>query len=291
MYLINKFISPSQETQSRMSLQDYDLGLVIGEGSFSLCRLARRRSDGKLFAMKIVSKAHVFKLGKVAYVQQERNILTSLIHPNIIRLYCCFHDERFLYFVLELASFGDLQMLIKQNGPLPLPVVKLYTSQLVSALCHLREKKVIHRDLKPANVLISDDMTLKLTDFGTAKKDSQNDSDTPVSPSFAGSALYVPPEMLEGGQFSYATDLWSLGCIIFEMLTGRSPFNAKTDYLTFQLILTCTYTFPPSFDEDTKCLVRSLLKRHPEERLGFKNLQYLTNHRFFSDLDNILPFR
>ncbi|KAL0210444.1 hypothetical protein RCL1_004880 [Eukaryota sp. TZLM3-RCL] len=266
------------------SIDDLELGPVIGEGSYAVIRLARRKSDGTLFAIKIISKAHVLRLNKVSYVQQERNVLASVSHPNVISLLACFQDSRFLYFVLELATCGDLQVFIKKNGPLPQPVVEFYSLQLISALHYLRSVDVIHRDLKPSNVLIADNKSLKLTDFGTAKPGANNVAEqAQVAPSFAGTAAYVPPEMLESGEFSLATDLWSLGCVIYEMIEGSPPFVANTDYLTFQLILEGSVTFSEKFSEDARNLILSLLHKNPLERLGIDDVSSISRHPFFQN--------
>ncbi|KAL0218578.1 hypothetical protein P9112_004231 [Eukaryota sp. TZLM1-RC] len=270
-----------------MKLDEFDLGPVIGEGAYAVIRLGRHRVNGTLFAIKIISKAHVYKLNKVSYVQQERTVLSSVSHPNIIRLHSCFQDERFLYFVLELATRGDLQMLIKKNGPLPIPIVCHYALEIISALHYLRTHNIIHRDLKPSNILIAEDYSLKLTDFGTAKT---NKDDTVPTQSFAGTASYVAPEMLESGEFSLATDLWSLGIVIYELIEGSPPFAGSTDYLTFQLIMDGAISFSSRFSAEAQDLITKLLNRDPLLRFGLKDASLIANHPFFSCPDPTVDF-
>lgn len=172
--------------------------------------------------------------------------------------------------------------------------VRFYAAELVAALEHMHSLGIIHRDLKPENILFNDDMHIQITDFGTAKEIDENSHQLPASEpqssSFVGTAQYVSPELLNDKQICVASDLWALGCIIFQMLTGKLPFRAPNEYLTFQQVINCRYSFPEDeeFDPDARDLVENLLKLDPKSRIGSEQCggyARLKSHPFFEGVD------
>lgn len=175
---------------------------------------------------------------------------------------------------------------LPQNGNLNLECAKFYAAELVHTLDYLHNTvNIIHRDLKPENVLLSDTMHLKLTDFGTAKK--LTDGQTRVrTASFLGTAEYIAPECLaDEPEVCRASDLWALGCIIYQMLSGRPPFHGDTQFLTFEQVREGKVTFSPHFPYHAKCLIQSLLVQDPDARLGASGYEALKNHPFFEGID------
>ncbi|KAG4095301.1 Pkinase-domain-containing protein [Neocallimastix lanati (nom. inval.)] len=269
--------------------QDFDFFETIGEGSYSTVTHAREKSTGKEFAIKILNKKHIIKEKKVKYVNVEKTVLNKIHnHPLIVKLYYTFQDKYSLYFVLDLAEKGDLLGYIHKMGSFDLECTKFYVAEVVSALEYLHKKDIIHRDLKPENILITQNMHIKLTDFGTAKI-IENEEDNNRANSFVGTAEYVSPELLNDKATCKSSDFWALGCIIYQLLAGRPPFKASNEYQTFQKILKMEYTLPDEIPEVAKDLIKKLLVEDPNHRIGADTpegggYEALKSHPFFEGI-------
>ncbi|KAF8548443.1 kinase-like protein, partial [Imleria badia] len=230
---------------------------------------ARYARSGQEYAIKILDKNHLIRKEKMLVALAEKNTLVKLGagHPGIIHLHWTFQDEWSLFFVLDLAPNGEMQSRISRMGSLSLACARYYTAQIVDAIEYMHDKDVIHRDLKPENLLLDSEFRIKITDFGTGKilENSEERAN-----SFVGTAQYVSPELLERNETSKrrVSDLWSLGCIVFQMIAGKFAFQGLSEYLTWQKIKSLDYSFPPGFDEDAKDFVSQLLVRDPLQRLG-----------------------
>nr|CAB3264758.1 3-phosphoinositide-dependent protein kinase 1-like [Phallusia mammillata] len=282
--------SPARSSQSKKKRrEDFRFGPTLGEGSYSTVVLACEIATGKEFAIKILQKRHIIKEKKVPQVEREKKVLSRLDHPFFVQLYFTFQDTEQLYFGLSVARKGELREKIKQLGKFDLECARFYSAQIVSALEHLHSLNIVHRDLKPENILFNDKLQIQITDFGTAKELPQDDSgDSPRTSSFVGTAQYVSPELLKDKEICTASDLWALGCIIYQMLVGNYPFKAPNEYLTFQQILACKYEFPEEFDREAKDIIEQLLQLEPLERLGSKTrggYQALKSHKFFTGIE------
>ena len=206
-------------------------------------------------------------------------------HPNIVSLFCTFSDPNHLYYVLELCPNGELLTWLKKFGNFDLNTVRFYTAEIALALEFLHKHNIIHRDLKPENLLLTASMHLKLTDFGTSKELEGSDT-LARSNSFVGTAEYVCPELLSIKETSAASDLWALGAIVYQLITGRMPFHGATQYLTFQNVLNRQFSYPQQpFDAHARDLVDGLLALEPAKRLGAAGYEPLKAHPFFAGLD------
>ncbi|KAK3673326.1 serine/threonine protein kinase [Recurvomyces mirabilis] len=288
----------SGQSQTRIvkkGVKDFNFGRTLGEGSYSTVLAATDRQTLKEYAIKVLDKRHIIKEKKVKYVNIERDTLNRLTeHPGIVRLYYTFQDERSLYFVLDLASGGELLGVLKKMGSFDVECTRFYGAQILDSVAYMHSRGVIHRDLKPENVLLDRDMHVKITDFGTAKilpdprtsgagsqeapGDPTDGAGTDRAVSFVGTAEYVSPELLRDKNACKASDLWAFGCIIYQLLAGRPPFKAANEYLTFQKILALAYTFPDGFPDVARDLVERLLVLEPSNRLPVEHIQ---NHQFF----------
>ncbi|KAI4175075.1 MAG: hypothetical protein LQ348_006238 [Seirophora lacunosa] len=280
----------------KKGFRDFAFGRTLGEGSYSTVMAATDRETGKEFAIKVLDKRHIIKEKKVKYVNVEKDTLNRLTdHPGVVRLYYTFQDEKSLYFVLDLASNGELLGVLKRLTTFDEGCTKFYGAEILDTIDFMHARGVIHRDLKPENVLLDEHMHVKITDFGTAKlldslKDAQKTNGIPEAAelldgsevnkanSFVGTAEYVSPELLRDKTACKASDLWAFGCIVYQLLAGRPPFKAANEYLTFQKILGLEYEFPIGFPDVARDLVERLLVLEPSSRLS---IEHIKNHQFF----------
>ena len=281
----------------KKGVKDFHFGRTLGEGSYSTVIAATDRQTGKEYAIKVLDKRHIIKEKKVKYVNIEKDTLNRLTdHPGVVRLYYTFQDEQSLYFVLDLASSGELLGVLKRMTTFDEECTRFYGAEILDTIDYMHARGVIHRDLKPENVLLDDSMHVKITDFGTAKildmpkKPPPNGDHSPgagnpmdgsednKANSFVGTAEYVSPELLTDKRACKASDLWAFGCIIYQLLAGRPPFKAANEYLTFQKIVALEYQFPKGFPEVAKDLVERLLVLDPASRLS---IEHIKNHEFF----------
>ncbi|ELR17338.1 serine/threonineprotein kinase [Acanthamoeba castellanii str. Neff] len=223
---------------TKRTVQDFEFGKVLGEGSYGQVRAARDIATGLLLAIKILDKRHVVKENKVEQVKREKQILESLSHPNIIHLYGTFQDNNSLFFAMEYCPNGELHQHLKRLGSFNLECTQFYIAELVSALEYLHSQGIVHRDIKPENMLLGANFHLKLIDFGTAK--SVGPDQYARSTSFVGTAEYVPPELLNE-HYSVKS------CVLYQFLAGKSPFRGANDYKTFRKIKKLKIKFPTDF--------------------------------------------
>ncbi|KAL9539199.1 hypothetical protein PS6_011305 [Mucor atramentarius] len=285
----------------RRIVTDFDYGEILGEGSYSTdieleSNKRRDKRTGKQYAIKRLDKAHIVKNNKVKYVMIERDALSRMNHPGIVKLYWTYKDNRSLYFVLDLAKNGELYTYIRRLAPFDLETTKFYAAEILLSIEHIHSRGVIHRDIKPENILLDDHLHIKVTDFGSAKIINEGESaasgdeenTATAARSFVGTAEYVSPELLRSDVVSKEADMWAFGCVIYQMLSGKSPFKAATDYLIFQKIKNLDYVMPDEFPPAAKDIVKRLLTSEPEKRFGSAatgGIGAIKEHPFFEGID------
>ena len=274
----------SSSSSSTLSLKpsDFFFGRCLGEGSYARVVHAKLKSNDNQFAVKIMEKRHIQKEGKIKSVMMEKEILSKLSHPFVVQLCFSFQDADYLYIGLELVPGGELASYVNEcrkdnevrgfrDTGCSLVFSRFCAAELVEGLEYLHQSGILHRDFKPENVLITAKGHIKIADFGTA---FNSGSSNEVGMEFVGTAEYVSPEVLRGDAegASRGSDLWALGCVIYFMAFGKTPFHGATEYLTFQYITAyCNGERSldiPKIDESLSGILEALMKPEANKRLG-----------------------
>ncbi|EKE41895.1 hypothetical protein ENUP19_0121G0071 [Entamoeba nuttalli] len=262
---------------------NFIFGDTLGEGSFGAVILTTDKDDNKQYATKILDKQQIIKLKKHATVKRERDIMSMCHSPYIVKLFYTFQNPTSLFYVLELCPNRDMKYYFLKYGSFSEKVTQFYISEITMALKYLHSLNIIHRDLKPENILLDRNMHIKITDFGTACVQTPNDP--PRKSSFVGTPEYVAPEIINGQiGFSKAVDMWSLGCMLFQFLTGEFPFRGKSDKLTFDAINACAPSYPHNMPINAKDLCQKLMVLDMNNRIGVKSADELLSHPFFTGI-------
>jgi len=260
---------------------DFELLTVIGKGSFGKVMQVRKKDDGKIYAMKVLRKDTIVARKQVAHTKAEKNILMKIQHPFIVNLNYAFQTKDKLYMILDYINGGELFFHLKKEGRFAESRVKMYAAEIVCALAHLHSLDIVYRDLKPENILLDSDGHICITDFGLSKK-LEADGGTHT---FCGTPEYLAPEVLKGHGHGIAVDWWSLGTLLFEMMTGLPPFYAQNVNVMYQKILSGELRFPNYISEEAKSLLEGLLTRDPALRLGTKGGDEVKGHPWFADVE------
>ena len=192
----------------------YEILKILGEGGYGKAFLVKRKSDNQLLVAKTI-KLSILSCSKTG--MNEVNILSSLNHPNIISYIESFIHNDFLYIIMEYADGGDLSLKIQKHGKLftEEEILKMFT-QLVLAIQYIHDNKILHRDIKPQNIFLTKNGDIKLGDFGIAKV---LDYTMQLCKTQIGTFFYLSPEICEGKSYNSKSDIWSLGCVLYEMCT------------------------------------------------------------------------
>ncbi|WVQ73119.1 hypothetical protein IAR50_002683 [Cryptococcus sp. DSM 104548] len=247
-----------------LSLPSFQIGRPLGKGKFGRVYLARSKQPPHfIVALKCLHKAEIIQ-GKVEnQVRREIEIQQNLRHPNILRLYGYFHDTKRIFLVLEYAAKGELYKQLSRVGKFDEKRSSRYIAQMADALLYLHRKHVIHRDIKPENLLIGLNGELKIGDFGWSVHAPSNRRST-----LCGTLDYLPPEMVEGKEHTAAVDLWALGVLTYEFVSGGPPFeDLSGSAATYRRIRKVDLHVPSSVSPECTDLIKRLLRYNPEERL------------------------
>lgn len=281
-----------QPNPENISLDHFKELKRIGEGNFSDIYSALNIFDKKTYAIKIINKAKLSRVRKEADIFMERHCLKKLLgSPYVIEIYSTFQDDLNLFIHFEYVPGGELWNEVKVFGLDSLSLVRYYFAQIISAVEYIHSKGIVHRDLKLENILLDQNKNVKLVDFGTAKdmfnpeiKGSGNSAKgKKVYENFVGTPNFMAPECVRDKSSDYRSDIWSLGCILFQLINGFPPFIGGSDYLIFQKSINDDPIFPEGvFSEDLKQMILWILKKEPEKR---PTLNDIKSHEFFKGVD------
>jgi hypothetical protein len=251
----------------------------IGSGSFGIVYKVSKLNNGQIFAMKSLSKPALQKQKQLKYAISECKIMKQLNHPFIVPLFYAFQTPKYLYLILELCPNGDLLGLLEKKGQIEENVARFYLAEVILALEYLHEADIIYRDLKPANVLIASDFHVKLADFGLAKEKVNK-----INPAMtmAGSPAYLPPEIVAKKGATAASDIYGLGPLLYELLTGKTPYYSDDIDLLFQNIKIGKLSFPEFVSGHARDFIGSVMNKEPAKR---PQISQIKRHPFFRKMD------
>ncbi|XP_074255115.1 serine/threonine-protein kinase 36 isoform X2 [Saimiri boliviensis] len=248
-------------------MEKYHVLEMIGEGSFGRVYKGRRKYSAQVVALKFIPK-----LGRsekeLRNLQREIEIMRGLRHPNIVHMLDSFETDKEVVVVTDYAE-GELFQILEDDGKLPEDQVQVIAAQLVSALYYLHSHRILHRDMKPQNILLAKGGGIKLCDFGFARAMSTN---TMVLTSIKGTPLYMSPELVEERPYDHTADLWSVGCILYELAVGTPPFYATSIFQLVSLILKDPVRWPSTISPCFKNFLQGLLTKDPRQRLSWPDL-------------------
>lgn len=286
------FLSPTVKSGierecNRNDFETFD-NKPLGKGGFGEVWKVRNKITNKLFAIKLISKSKVIKDNMVDQINREIEIMYKIDHPYIIKLYNHYEDDDYLYLIMELASKGQLYSLLKRAKKLDEKTVVQFMKEIISSVQYLHsfDPPIIHRDIKLENILLDHDNKAKLGDFGWSNfLETEKTRDT-----YAGTPEYLAPEMVMKTGHDTGVDIWALGVLIFEMLTGRTPFLGSDVNTLYSDIKNVKIKWTDDFNILAKDLVGKILRFKSQDRL---TLDQILSHPWFKDtplLRQILPF-
>ena len=247
---------------------------LLGNGHFGVVRLGTLISNpSKKFAIKTIDKQKVKK--ELHLLKRELEILKTLDHPNIVKFYETYQDEKYFHLVMEYLSGGELLDRLIKNGSVPEQESKVLMLKIFSAIKYLHERGITHRDLKPENFLFSDktkDAEIKIIDFGLSKQfdiSHEEANTTKALKTIVGTAFYVAPEVLQG-KYDYRCDNWSLGVIAYTLLCGNPPFMGQNNKEIFSKVVKGKFHFVPNewrlISKEAQDFISKLLCLNVEKR-------------------------
>lgn len=301
-------------------VSDFEPITVLGQGAYGKVLLVRHLESGKLFAQKQLKKASILVAAKtqsslstskgsnndkrnlqndlssdekskidkkIERTMAERDILAKIRHQFIVKLFYALQDASKIYLYLEFVPGGELFHHLNSTNFLDEKTASFYAAEMALALRHLHDVGVVYRDLKPENCLLDSNGHLVLTDFGLSKiSTSQGGDGADRCNSIIGTPEYMAPEVLRGEDYSFAVDWWSLGTVIYDMLSGKPPFTGNNHKTISNKILKNKITYPFYFSADAKQLLQKLLNKNPAKRMDVDSeFDKFTKLRFFRHID------
>ncbi|KAF0685748.1 Aste57867_22356 [Aphanomyces stellatus] len=277
----------STVAQAKVTIEDFDLLKVLGKGSFGKVMMVRKKDNQKIYAMKTLRKAALIKRNQLLHTKTERNILQQIKHPFLTTLSYAFQTPEKLYLVMDYCPGGELFFWLKKDRRFSQNKARLFAAEILLALQELHSHDIIYRDLKPENILLDLEGHIRLTDFGLSKEAVTGAGAQGGTKTFCGTPEYLAPEILENKGHGKAVDWWSLGTLIYEMLTGLPPFYDQNMQRMYDKIINAPLRFPSFMSAEAKSLLTGLLQRKVSDRLGSgpTDGEEIKSHPFFAGLD------
>jgi protein kinase A len=263
---------------THFTLDSFDLGRVIGTGGCAYVRVAYCKAINKPAVIKTYSKAQLIQSAELRHCRNELQTLGTIRSLWIPRLLGSGQDERTVFLVMDFIQGGEVFRLLRQLGRFTLREVEFYAAEVFCALCDLHMWRFIYRDLKPEHLLLDSEGHVKIVDLHLTKFMKSGGRTFTV----CGTPEYMPPEMVESMGVSYESDWWQFGILLYELLSGKTPFYDPSPYVLYTKILIGEVRFPGYFSHSACSLINSLLSKQLKKRPSEEQIQ---NHPFFSAID------
>ncbi|CAK9798983.1 Serine/threonine-protein kinase polo [Anthophora quadrimaculata] len=249
--------------------KSYIKGRFFGKGGFAKCYEIRETKSHRVFAGKIVPKSQITKSNQREKMTQEICIHQTLNHKNVVGFYGFFDDPQNVYIILELCRKRSMMELHKRRKALTECETRYYMKQILDGVNYLHQNKIIHRDLKLGNLFLSDDLQVKIGDFGLATR-LQHDGERKKT--LCGTPNYIAPEILTKAGHSYEVDIWSIGCIMYTLLVGKPPFETSSLKETYNRIKQVQYKIPTNINTIAMNMISNMLQGNPSKRPSITKL-------------------
>ena len=281
--VLNRFL-PVPETVAKClepepKITDFKLIKELGVGTFGRVLLVQHNATQAQYAIKAIDKRQRTNIQERFYFRREIEIMYRIHHPNVVKLFGHFEDNTYCYFIMEYIEGGNIYSYIPKNG-----VPTISTQQVASIIkdvisatyfLHHMNPPIIHRDIKPENVLLTSGMKAKLTDFGWSNYMEGGYKRTTV----CGTPIYLAPEMINNTGHNEKVDIWCIGVLLFELMTGVQPWPGNDIQTVKYNISRLKINWPKNMDRTAADLISKILKYNPEERISLRNM---LNHPFFT---------
>lgn len=260
-----------EEVKPNMLFGKYEVGRVLGKGTFAKVYYAKDISTGEGVAIKVIEKEKVRKEGMMEQIKREISVMSLVKHPNIVNLKEVMATKTKILFVMEYVRGGELFNKLAK-GKFKEEIARKYFQQLISAVDYCHSRGVSHRDLKPENLLLDENENLKVSDFGLSALPEQLRQDGLLHTQ-CGTPAYVAPEVVrKKGYNGFKADTWSCGIILYTLLAGFLPFQHENLISMYNKVFKEEYQFPPWFSSDSKRLISKILVANPERRINIPSI-------------------
>ncbi|XP_063625840.1 cGMP-dependent protein kinase, isozyme 2 forms cD4/T1/T3A/T3B isoform X2 [Cydia splendana] len=270
------------EEFANLRLSDLRIIATLGIGGFGRVELVQIQGDPtRSFALKQMKKAQIVETRQQQHIMSEKEIMAEMNCEFIVKLYKTFKDRKYLYMLMETCLGGELWTILRDKGQFDDATTRFYTACVVEAFHYLHSRNIIYRDLKPENLLLDSKGYVKLVDFGFSKKLQASRKTW----TFCGTPEYVAPEVIMNRGHDISADYWSLGVLMFELLTGSPPFTGADPMKTYNKILKGidAVEFPRCITRNAANLIKKLCRDNPAERLGYQRggITEIQKHKWF----------
>ena len=291
-------VHEKRDSKQSKTLLEYKIEGTIGEGNYGKVKNATHIITNQPVAIKFINKNRLIRAGDMERIQNEMKIISNLDHPNILKAYEIFEDDLYYYIVMERPENGDLFNYICNKGRLSLDEATFLYYQIVNAISYLQKQKIAHRDLKPENILLTEDLIVKIGDFGLSKY--YKNSNIRMS-TVCGSPCYSAPEMLRGNKYKpWPIDVWGIGIILYCMICGALPFEAEKEDVLIRKVVQCNYNCPYYINSNVRALFKRILCPNPNDRITMDELKmnciynlgkanFIKYYKIFDENGELLP--
>ncbi|KAA8517515.1 hypothetical protein F0562_017855 [Nyssa sinensis] len=259
------------DNKTSVLMQQYELGRLLGQGTFAKVHYARNLKTGMSVAVKIIDKEKVLKVGMMDQIKREISVMRLVRHPNVVQLYEVMATKTKIYFVIEYVKGGELFHKVSK-GKLKENVARKYFQQLISAVDFCHSRGVYHRDLKPENLLLDENGNLKVSDFGLSALAESKRQDGLLHTT-CGTPAYVAPEVINRkGYDGSKADIWSCGVILYVLLAGYLPFHDSNLMEMYKKIGKADFKCPNWFPPEVRRLLSKILDPNPNTRISIAKI-------------------